>query len=119
MNDFMQTLRIIDENRKDEFFNKGYKKRYFFPHEVYYLPRCGPEGFFFANRMWNISNPNSLWEIIPSIKDAVYEVGGEFLYEHNIVLSLLPIIENTINERCYEPFLINAFKEGIVCYEYK
>ncbi|MCP4108211.1 MAG: hypothetical protein GY749_22150 [Desulfobacteraceae bacterium] len=64
MNDFMQTLRIIDENRKDEFFSKGYKKRYFFPHEIYYLPRCGPEGFFFANRMWNISNPNSLWEII-------------------------------------------------------
>ncbi len=58
-------------------------------------------------------------EISPSVKDAVYEVGGEFLYEHNIVLSLLPIIENTINERYYEPFLINAFKEGIVCYEYK
>ncbi|MDM8542629.1 hypothetical protein QUF90_16260 [Desulfococcaceae bacterium HSG9] len=86
MNDFMQTLRIIDENRKDEFFNKGYKKRYFFPHEIYYLPRCGPEGFFFANRMWNISNPNSLWEIILyAWGNIIDEFPEELFFDNDIV----------------------------------
>lgn len=86
MNDFMQTLRIIDENRKNEFFDKGYKKRYFFPHEIYYLPRCGPEGFFFANRMWNISNPNSLWEIILyAWGDITDEFPEELFFDNDII----------------------------------
>ncbi len=56
-------------------------------------------------------------EVSPLTKDAIYEVGGEFLCEHGIVLSLLPIMESRIAEKTYEPFLINALKEGIVCYD--
>ena len=82
----MQTFRIIDANRKDEFFNKGYKKRYFFPHKTYYLPRCGPEGFFFANRMWNINNPNSLWEIILyAWGDSIDEFPEELFFDDDII----------------------------------
>ena len=85
MNDFMQTLRIIDENRKEEFVNKGYKRRYFFPHETYYLPRCAEDGFLLANRMWNISNPNSLWEIILyAWGDSIDEFPEELFFDNDI-----------------------------------
>ena len=86
MNDYMQTSRMLDANRKDEFFNKGYKKRYFFPHEIYYLPKCTSEGFFFANRICNISNPNSLWEIILyAWGDIIDEFPEELFFDNDII----------------------------------
>ncbi len=82
----MQTNRIIDEDRKEEFFKKGYKKRYFFPHETYYLPRCGLDGFRLSNRMWNISNPNSLWEIILYARgDSINKFPKELFFDNDII----------------------------------
>lgn len=82
----MQTLRIFDKDRKEEFFNKGYKRRYFFPHEIYYLPRCASDGFFFANRMWHINNPNSLWEIILyAWGDIIDEFPEELFFDNDII----------------------------------
>ena len=86
MNDFTQTLRIIDLDRKEEFYNKGYKKRYFFPHEIYYIPKCGVDGFYFANRMWNISNANSLWEIILyAWGESIDEFPKELFFDNDVI----------------------------------
>jgi len=83
---FVQTFRIFDEEKKSEFFDNGYKERYFFPHETYYLPRCGPEGYFFANRMWNVSDPNSLWEIILyACGNILDEFPDELFFDDDIV----------------------------------
>src|SRR5210317_1925080 len=82
----MSVVRIISEERKEEFAHKGYKRRYFFPHETYYLPRCAPEGYFFANRMWNVCNPNSLWELVLfACGDAIKEFPEELFFDKEIV----------------------------------
>jgi hypothetical protein len=43
--------REISEERVEEFFQKGYPKRYFFPHKIYYLPKCGPGALKLSHRM--------------------------------------------------------------------
>ena len=57
-------FREISEKHLGEFLYKGYKKRDFFPHRVYYIPKCGPDGLKLSERMCGINDPNKLWEII-------------------------------------------------------
>jgi hypothetical protein len=84
--EFLSTFRIMDEDRREDFFSKGYKKRYFFPHEIYYFPRCAMDGFYFANRMWGINNPNSLWEIILYARQTlIVEFPEELFFDEDII----------------------------------
>jgi predicted nucleotidyltransferase len=53
-------------------------------------------------------------EISPAVKDAIDEIAGEFLYRYNVVLSVLPKLDEEIREHPYSPLLMNAFREGIV-----
>ena len=53
-------------------------------------------------------------EMSPSVKDTIDEIAGEFLYQYNIVLSVLPKLEKEIREYPYNPLLMNALREGIV-----
>ncbi len=46
------------------------------------------------------------------IKDQIDEIAGEFLYQHNVVFSILPKLEEEIRNKPYNPFLMNAMKEG-------
>jgi hypothetical protein len=86
MNDFIATYRMIHENRKEEFFNKGYKKRYFFPHKIYYIPRCGVDGFESANIMWNIRDPNRLWEIVLyAVGCSIDEFPRDLFFDENVI----------------------------------
>jgi hypothetical protein len=57
-------FRHISEEKIEEFLRKGYKKRHFFPHKIYYLPKCGPDGFKLAQWMCEHSDLNQLWEIV-------------------------------------------------------
>jgi hypothetical protein len=57
-------FREISGDRLEEFLAKGYKKRHFFPHRFYFLPKAGPDGLKMAGRMCGISNPNALWEVV-------------------------------------------------------
>jgi glycosyltransferase involved in cell wall biosynthesis len=56
--------REIGEDRAKEFLRKGYKRRYFFPHRIYYLPKGGPDGLKMANQLCKIKDPRKLWEIV-------------------------------------------------------
>ena len=65
MNSFSSSsFREITEKRLSEFSHKGYKKKYFFPHKIYYLPKCGPDGFRLAQRMCAVSDPDKMWEVV-------------------------------------------------------
>ncbi len=59
----ISNYREMKEDRKEEFLSKGYASRYFFPHQIYYLPKGGPDGLKLASRLCKISNPQKLWEI--------------------------------------------------------
>lgn len=54
----------IRPERTDEFLAKGYKYRHVFPHQVYYFPKCGPDGYQLAQRMCGPCRLDELWEIV-------------------------------------------------------
>jgi hypothetical protein len=56
--------REISKEREKEFFQKGYKKRYFFTHRIYYIPKCGPDGFKLSRRMCGEGDPNKQWMVV-------------------------------------------------------
>src|SRR5229473_2194798 len=60
----VSNFRHISKEKTEEFFRKGYKKRHFFPHSIYYLPKCGPDGFKLAQWMAGDCDLNQLWEIV-------------------------------------------------------
>ncbi len=51
-------------------------------------------------------------QITSEVKKRVDEIAGEMLYEYSAVFSAFPISSHDLEEK-YEPFLINAKKEGI------
>jgi hypothetical protein len=61
---FVSSFREISATREEEFSHKGYQKRYFFPHKLYYIPKCGPDGFELTKRMCNFNDLNQLWEVV-------------------------------------------------------
>jgi hypothetical protein len=68
-------FRRFSEEKIEEFLRKGYKKRHFFPHKIYYLRKCGPDGFKLAQWMCEHNDLNQLWEIVIYADDPVI---GEF-----------------------------------------
>ena len=44
-------FRVISADRAGEFVARGHRRRRFFPHRVYRLPKCGPDGFRLAQAM--------------------------------------------------------------------
>jgi hypothetical protein len=57
-------FREITAAREDEFVAKGFKRRHFFPHRAYHLPKCGPDGFRLGSSMTGSTDPNQYWEIV-------------------------------------------------------
>jgi hypothetical protein len=58
------TYHELTPDRAEEFAAKGYRRRHFFPHRIYYLPKSGPDGLQIANRMCGESDPARLWELV-------------------------------------------------------
>lgn len=72
-------FRDFAEERRPEFWRRGYnRKRPFFPHRIYYVPRCGPDALKLARRMSGIEDPDALWEVLLF---ATGPVLGEFAEE--------------------------------------
>ena len=58
-------FREVSEERRGEFVGHGFnRKRPFFPHRIYYLPKAGPEALKLANYMCGAYDPNRLWEVL-------------------------------------------------------
>src|SRR5262245_48387928 len=57
-------FRHVGRDRENEFIESGYKKRHFLPHTTYYLPKCGPDGFKLAKRMYGSCDLEQLWEVV-------------------------------------------------------
>lgn len=56
--------REIVAGRAGEALAKGYPTRHFFPHRLYHLPKCGPDGFRLAEAMCGATDPAACWEIV-------------------------------------------------------
>lgn len=60
----LSRFREITGAREDEFVAKGFKRRHFFPHRAYHLPKCGPDGFRLGSQMSGRSDLDQFWEIV-------------------------------------------------------
>lgn len=47
------------------------------------------------------------------IKDQILDIEGDLLFENNAVFSAFSFSELEFNKKLYEPFIINALKEGV------
>lgn len=57
-------FREVALERAAEWVAKGHKRRHFFPHRVYHLPKCGPDGFQLARSMCGVDDPAAMWELV-------------------------------------------------------
>jgi len=58
------TYRELTPDRAEEFAARGHRRRRFFPHRIYYLPKCGPDGLQLAARMCGQGDPARMWEMV-------------------------------------------------------
>lgn len=55
----------ITAAQADEFVAKGHRRRHFFPHRTYRLPKCGPDGFGLAQQMGSHRvDPGTMWQLV-------------------------------------------------------
>lgn len=56
--------RELSPERLQDFIANGYKQRHVFAHQLYYLPKCGPDGLQLAQSMCGDCDLDDLYEII-------------------------------------------------------
>jgi hypothetical protein len=56
--------REVTADRADEYAAKGHPRRQFFPHRIYHLPKCGPDGYKLAARLCGHDDPAAMWEMV-------------------------------------------------------
>ncbi|MGH7791118.1 MAG: hypothetical protein ACREOB_02260, partial [Thermodesulfobacteriota bacterium] len=79
-------FREITDERMEEYLYKGYKKRHFFPHRIYYIPKCGPDGYKLAYRMCGERNPNKHWEVVlHAISPVIDEFPDELFFDDDLI----------------------------------
>ena len=79
-------FREIGSEREGEFYSKGYKRSYFFPHRIYYLPKCGPDGFRLAEAMCGPCEPIELCEVVIYADPSVTaEFPPQLFFDDNLI----------------------------------
>lgn len=70
-------FREISFDRRGEFVARGLPARYFFPHRIFYLPKCGPDALKLGRRMCGETRLNGYWELLlhahPSLLDRFHQ----------------------------------------------
>jgi hypothetical protein len=76
----------ITAERADEFVAKGHRRRRFFPHRIYRLPKCGPDGLKLAERMCGRGDPAAMWELVLYADGATSaEFPAELFFDDEVV----------------------------------
>ena len=66
-------FRAIGPDRIDEFVARGHRRRRFFPHRIYVLPKCGPDGFRLAEAMCGNDEPTAMRQLLLYADEALLE----------------------------------------------
>jgi hypothetical protein len=84
--DLSSVFWVITPARADEFLAKGHRRRHFFPHLVFRLPKCGPDGLKLAERMCGKADPASMWELVLYADPAISaEFPAELFFDDELV----------------------------------
>ena len=78
--------RFISPERKEEFFNKGFRERHFFPHKTYYLPKPGPDGYKIASQIFgNINQADMVEVVLYVVSPALDEFPKDLFIDDDVV----------------------------------
>jgi hypothetical protein len=66
-------FRHIGAERIDEWMAKGHRQRHFFPHRLFQLPKCGPDGFQLARAMCGAEDLDRHWQLVLFADGALVE----------------------------------------------
>ena len=84
------------------------------------LGRHLKEAILFGSKARGDDTPDSDFDCMvildilsPELRDSIDDVAGKFLFEHNAVFSVFPILEERYRKQKYNPFLMNVKREGI------
>jgi peptidoglycan/xylan/chitin deacetylase (PgdA/CDA1 family) len=58
------TLHRVGQSRLPEFHVKGYRSRHLFAHDIYHVPKCGPDGYKLAGRMAGDEDLDHQWQVL-------------------------------------------------------
>jgi peptidoglycan/xylan/chitin deacetylase (PgdA/CDA1 family) len=79
-------FRRISRERTPEFVTKGVPARHVFPHRVYYLPKCGPDGLEIATRIFGSCRPDQCWEVVLYAEaEAIAGLPAEIFFDPDLV----------------------------------
>jgi peptidoglycan/xylan/chitin deacetylase (PgdA/CDA1 family) len=70
----------ITVTRRTEFLQHSYPERHFFPHQIYFLPKAGPDGIKTATSAGLDVTPDTLWEILVYALPPVLDEFPDALY---------------------------------------
>jgi len=75
----------IGEERGGEFWRGG-RRRYFFPHTIVRLPKCGPDAYKLGLRLFGEDRLDRHWEIvIHAAPSLVEELPGELFFDRDLI----------------------------------
>src|SRR3954470_7741654 len=66
-------FRQIGADRAAEWVDRGHRLRHFFPHRLFQLPKCGPDGFKLAERMCGERQLDRHWQLLVQADAALVE----------------------------------------------
>lgn len=85
----MNSIRLYHEitpEQRAQFVRIGYPGPYFFPHQIYYVPRAGPDAAKVATRSGFGLEPDALWEILLYAAPPVLDEFPDALYFDNDIV---------------------------------
>lgn len=79
-------FREVSADRAGELVARGHRLRHFFPHRVYHLPKCGPDGLQLAGRMCDREEPAAMWELVLYADgDALADLPEDLFFDDDVV----------------------------------
>jgi len=64
----------------------GWKRKYFFPHRFYSLPKCGPDGFGLAYQMCGARNLDHIWQLsLFAIGDSLAGLPSDLFFDRDVI----------------------------------
>jgi hypothetical protein len=79
-------FRQIGAERAAEWEEKGHKRRHFFAHRLFQLPKCGPDGYRIAQRMCGEQKLGRHWQLLlyadPALVD---QFPRELFFDHDLI----------------------------------
>lgn len=79
-------FRHVGGDRGAEWVAKGHRRRHFFAHSLFQLPKCAPDGYRVAQAMWGLSDLSAHWQLLLYADPVLLEgLPEELFYDDDLI----------------------------------